>query len=136
MQTLPNTDPRFVWVDDGNPATVPTIPYDCRFVPYGQYGCDPNQPNDPYLSYATFADATAPTTQRPFKPVVVPVVQQLDQAGFSANIDWAISGTYSLKSISAWRKYDSSWAQDVDGSPAAVSSCCRRCRTGPGARFA
>ena len=27
--------------------------------------------------------------------------------------------TFSLKSISAWRKYESSWAQDVDDSPAA-----------------
>src|SRR5690349_12125140 len=54
QQTLPPTDPRFVWVDDGNPNTVPTIPYDCRFVPYGSHSCDPNRPNDPYLSYATF----------------------------------------------------------------------------------
>ena len=29
--------------------------------------------------------------QRPFKPVVVPVVQNLDQYGMSANIDWKIS---------------------------------------------
>jgi iron complex outermembrane receptor protein len=118
QQTLPATDPRYVWVDDGNPATVPTIPLDCRFVPYGQYGCDPNK-DDPYISYATFVDSTAPTNQRPFKPVVVPVVQQLDQYGMSANIDWTINENYSLKSISAWRKYESSWAQDVDNSPAA-----------------
>jgi iron complex outermembrane recepter protein len=118
VQTLPNTDPRFVWVDDGNPNTVPTIPMDCRFVPYGQYSCDPNG-GDPYRSYATFVDSTAPTNQRPFKPVVVPVVQQLDQYGMSANIDWKLSDTFSLKSISAWRKYESSWAQDVDNSPAA-----------------
>jgi iron complex outermembrane receptor protein len=119
VQTLPDTDPRYVWVDDGNPNTVPTVPFDCRFVPYGQYGCDPGNPNDPYLSYATFVDSTAPTGQRPFKPVVVPVVQTLNQYGFSANIDWKLSETYSLKSVSAWRKYDSDWAQDVDGSPAA-----------------
>jgi len=118
QQTLPSTDPRFVWADDGNPATVPTVPLDCRFVPYGQYSCDPNGGN-PYVSYATFVDSTAPTNQRPFKPVVVPVVQQLDQYGMSANIDWTISDTFSLKSISAWRKYESSWAQDVDNSPAA-----------------
>jgi iron complex outermembrane receptor protein len=118
-QTLPSTDPRYVWADDGNPNTVPTVPLDCRFVPYGQYGCDPNRPNDPYLSYATFVDSTAPTTQRPFKPVVVPVVQQLDQYGLSANLDVKLSDAWSIKSISAWRKYDSSWAQDVDNSPAA-----------------
>ena len=119
VQTLPPTDPRFVWADDGNPNTVPTVPYDCRFVPYGQYSCDPNKPNDPYLSYATFADSTAPTNQRPFKPVVVPVVQTLNQYGFSANLDINFSDTTSLKSISSWRKYNSDWAQDVDGSPAA-----------------
>ena len=118
QQTLPTTDPRYVWVDDGNPATVPTVPFDCRFVPYGQYGCDPNKDN-PYISYATFVDSTAPTNQRPFKPVVVPVVQTLNQYGLSANIDWKLSDAYSLKSISAWRKYDSDWAQDVDNSPAA-----------------
>jgi len=118
VQTLPTTDPRFVWIDDGNPNTVPTVPMDCRFVPYGQYSCDPNG-GDPYRSYATFVDSTAPTNQRPFKPVVVPVVQQLDQYGMSANIDWKLSDTFSLKSISAWRKYESSWAQDVDNSPAA-----------------
>ncbi len=118
VQTLPNTDPRFVWADDGNPNTVPTVPLDCRFVPYGQYSCDPNG-RDPYLSYATFVDSTAPTIQRPFKPVVVPVVQSLDQYGLSANLDIQLSDTYSLKSISAWRKYESSWAQDVDNSPAA-----------------
>jgi iron complex outermembrane receptor protein len=119
VQTLPSTDPRFVWADDGNPNTVPTIPYDCRFVPYGAYSCDPNQPNDPYLSYATFTDSTAPTPQRPFKPVIVPVVQQLDQYGLSANLDIKINDDFSIKSISAWRKYESSWAQDVDNSPAA-----------------
>jgi len=37
----------------------------------------------------------------------------------SSNIDWTINDAFSLKSISAWRKYESSWAQDVDGSPAA-----------------
>ena len=119
VQTSPSTDPRYVWIDDGNPNTVPTIPYDCRFVPYGANSCDPNAPNDPYLSYATFVDSTAPTNQRPFKPVVVPPVQTLNQYGFSANLDINFSETTSLKSITSWRKYTSDWAQDVDGSPAA-----------------
>ena len=121
VQTYLPGDPRLVYADDGNPNTVPGAAqfYDCKFVPYGAYSCDPNQPNDPYLSYSTFTDSTAPTIQRPFKPVIVPVVQQLDQYGLSANLDIKLSDAYSLKSISAWRKYDSSWAQDVDGSPAA-----------------
>ncbi|PZN31694.1 MAG: TonB-dependent receptor [Proteobacteria bacterium] len=111
-----------IFIDDGDPSTPP-VPYDCRFVPYGPHSCDPNQPNDPYLSYATFLDPglnpIPGLPAAPFKPVVVPPIQHLDQYGISASIDWALSDNYALKSITAWRRYDSSWAQDVDGSPLA-----------------
>ena len=107
-----------VALDDGNPAT-PVVPYDCRFVPYGPYSCDPNG-RDAYLSYANFLDPgviTNPGSPLPYKPATVPPVQTLDQYGASATVDWSLSDFYSLKSITAWRRYDSSWAQDVDGSP-------------------
>lgn len=109
--------------DDGDPNT-PEVFYDCRFVPYGPFSCDPNQPNDPYLSYATFLDTghvqfNNPGSPMPFKPAAVPPIQELDQYGVSATIDWRLSDYYALKSITAWRRYDSSWAQDVDGSPLA-----------------
>lgn len=105
-------------LDDGDPST-PIVPYDCRFVPYGPHSCDPNGRN-PYLSYATFIDPgliTNPGSPLPFKPIAVPPIQQLDQYGLSATIDWQISDNFFLKSITAWREYDSTWAQDVDGSP-------------------
>ncbi|HET9395102.1 MAG TPA: TonB-dependent receptor plug domain-containing protein, partial [Nitrospiraceae bacterium] len=108
-------------MDDGNPAT-PVVPYDCRFVPYGPHSCDPNG-GDPYRSYATFLDMgnliTNDGSPLPFKPVFVPPIQELDQYGISANLDWKLSDLYSLKSITAWRRYDSTWAQDVDNSPLA-----------------
>jgi iron complex outermembrane receptor protein len=107
-----------ITIDDGDPSTPP-VPYDCRFVPYGPFSCDPNRPNDPYLSYSTFLDPTPPTSQAPFKPLLVPPIQHLNHSGVSANIDWRISDNFSLKSITAWRQYDSSWAQDADGSPIA-----------------
>jgi len=103
-------------IDDGDPSTPP-VPYDCRFVPYGASSCDPNRPNDPYLSYATFLDPAQPTSQQPFKPLLIPPIQDLDQSGVSATIDWQLNDRFSLKSITAWRQYSSSWAQDVDGSP-------------------
>jgi len=107
---LPSSDPRYIQQNG--------VPYDCRFVPYGPYSCDPNvAKNNPYMSYATFVDSLAPTPQRPFKPSVIPPIQQLDQWGLSATVDWKINENYSLKWISSWREYDSSWAQDVDGSP-------------------
>jgi iron complex outermembrane receptor protein len=108
---LPSTDPR--WVEQGG------VPYDCRFVPYGPYSCDPNQPDDPYISYASFVDKRPGDVQRPFKPASVPPIQHLKQWGVSGTVDWEISDQYSLKWISSWREYDSSWAQDVDGSPLA-----------------
>lgn len=105
-----------ITIDDGDPAT-PVVNYDCRFIPYGPNSCDPNRPNDPYLTYSTFMDATPPTSQQPYKPVVVPPLRTLDQYGISANIDWTLSDQFSIKSITGWRRYESSWSQDVDGSP-------------------
>jgi len=107
---LPPTDPRYVQQNG--------VPYGCAFVPWGPNSCDPNvAQNNPYMSYATFVDSLAPTTQRPFKPSVIPPIQQLDQWGLSANVNWEINENYALTWISSWREYDSSWAQDVDGSP-------------------
>jgi iron complex outermembrane receptor protein len=104
--------------DPNNPSVI----YDCRFVPYGPYSCDPNGAN-PYLSYANFFDPGVTTTPGgspiPFKPTFVPAIQTLDQYGVSTQIDWSISDTSSVKSITAWRRYTSSWGNDIDGSPLA-----------------
>ena len=108
--SLPPTDPRYIQQNG--------VPYGCAFVPWGPYSCDPNvAKNNPYMSYATFVDSLAPTPQRPFKPLVIPNIQQLDQWGLSATVDWTINENYALKWISSWREYDSSWGHDVDGSP-------------------
>jgi iron complex outermembrane recepter protein len=109
VQTIPATDARFIRVNG--------VPLDCRFVPNGPNSCDPNGRNQKYISYASFADNLAPTTQRPAKPVIVPPIQQLDQHGLSAAIDWKLGENYSLKSVTAWREYDSSWGSDADNSP-------------------
>jgi iron complex outermembrane receptor protein len=110
---------RFVYATPSNTVKVNGVPYDCRFVAFGAGSCDPNHPNDPYLSYANFLDATQATSQQPYKPLLVPPIQHLNQSGVSATIDWKLNDKFSIKSITAWRQYDSSWAQDVDGSPVA-----------------
>ena len=110
---------------DGRPFLASTldptgntpVPYDSRFVPYGPNCGDPNGCNNPYLSYSTFLDAMAPSQQLPYKPASVPPIQHLTDYGLSGTIDWNLSDAFQLKSITAWRHYDSSWAQDVDGSP-------------------
>ena len=106
--------------DDGNPAT-PLVRYDCRFVPYGPKSCDPNGSNHPYISYANFIDSglvtNAGTSPMPVKPSIIPPIQHLTQYGASAIADYAINDSYSIKSITAWRRYNSSWGNDIDGSP-------------------
>jgi iron complex outermembrane recepter protein len=123
---LPSTDTRFVGYRDPNNANNATnvlVPLDCRFVPWeahflpGTQSCD--NVSNPYISYSTFVDGNKPTTQQPGKPSVVQPIQTLDQWGVSANVDWRINDGNSLKWISSYRRYDSSWAQDVDGSPLA-----------------
>jgi iron complex outermembrane recepter protein len=123
---LSPVDPRFVGYRDpnnSNPATNVLVPLDCRFVPWeagflpGTQSC--NNKNNPYITYSTFLDPGPNRASMPFRPTAVPVVQTLDQWGVSANVDWRINDNNSLKWISSYRRYDSSWAQDVDGSPLA-----------------
>lgn len=98
---------------DGNPVYLTNA-----FVPYGPYRGDPVI-NDGYVSYATYMDPHAynPDTLQRYSPVAIEPITTLDQRGVSATIDWQISDRLSLKSITAYREYQSTFAQDVDGSP-------------------
>lgn len=102
-------------IDDGNPATPP-VPYDCRFVPYGANSCD-SAGSHPYWTYSTFTDTRQPTSQDPYTPFSVPIISHLDSYGLSGNISWRVSDTLELKSITAYRNYKATFAEDADGSP-------------------
>ena len=94
------TDPRYVWVDDGNPTTVPTIPLRLPLRAYGQYSCDPNRAERsvPELRDLRRLDRAHHRSGRS-SPWSCRSVQQLDQYGLSANLDWTINDDFSLKSI-------------------------------------
>ncbi|MDR2216186.1 MAG: TonB-dependent receptor, partial [Nevskiaceae bacterium] len=131
---------------DNNPATglvsagfldgvLPAIPtgYDvawdtlgytgsaCRFIAYGPNSCDPQSPNNPYLNYSNFLDPRAPGTggyaASAWTPLSLPREQTLSSYGLSANIDWQITDTLQLQSITAWRHFNASFNDDADGSP-------------------
>ncbi|RIV82616.1 TonB-dependent receptor [Aurantiacibacter xanthus] len=102
-------------IDDGNPATAP-VPYDCRFVPYGVNSCDSAGPQ-PYWTYSTFSDTRQPTAQDPFTPFSIPIISHLDSYGLSGNITWRANENLELKSVTAYRAYKASFAEDADGSP-------------------
>ena len=59
-------------------------------------------------------------SQDPWKPLSVPAVTTFNTHGISLTADWQIGDNFSLKSITAYRKYDSSFAEDTDGSPLGV----------------
>jgi iron complex outermembrane receptor protein len=116
------------------------VPFDNRFVAYGAHRGDPTV-NDPYVTYANYIDtnngvpASGITTgcQVPFafvvgctnaltgyKPVVVPAINHLKQWGLAATIDWQILDNLQLQSITSYRYYTNTFANDDDGSPIAV----------------
>jgi iron complex outermembrane receptor protein len=74
-------------------------------------------PADPYQSYANYLDPNPRSDTRPFSPVAVPPIMGIDQWGISGKIVWEINDNFSLTSITAYREYDSEWAQDADASP-------------------
>ncbi len=113
--------PAFLPGKDGNP-----VPFDCRFVPAGQYSCDSLSSSvyggDPrYISYANFLDATAPTSQAPFKPYSALQNQDFNGWGIMGNIKFDISDTMQLYWIGAWREYTSKFGQDQDASTVPIA---------------
>jgi iron complex outermembrane recepter protein len=80
------------------------VPYDERFLP----------PNE-FTSYAAFGGRTGSTLYS-WEPKTTTF-----NWGTAATIDWKISDTLSLKSITAYRAFDSRWVEDNDVSPLAGS---------------
>jgi iron complex outermembrane receptor protein len=81
-------------------------------------------PDNPFVTYASYCDnglAVAfpggPGVANPFGSFCIPPVNSIEQRGFSANMNFQLSETLSLTSISAYREYEAQFAEDVDGSP-------------------
>ena len=117
---LANNDPTRPWLAGTNGQPVPL---NCRFVPYGVNSCDTTPAGyDPrYISYANYTDLAVPDSQRPFKPAVETPKSNLDNYGFAGTIDWTLSDSMEIKSITSYRRYTANWTYDSDGSPIAAS---------------
>ncbi|MDR2214641.1 MAG: TonB-dependent receptor [Nevskiaceae bacterium] len=103
------------------------VPYDDRFVPYGQFRADTVM-NDPFVSYANFINPGVTYT-----PLDVPgtpgsnngtfyatPANTSDSWGASATIDWKVPDRGAVKSITAYREYETLSGADNDGSPVAI----------------
>jgi iron complex outermembrane receptor protein len=97
------------------------VAYDNKFVPYGPNAGDPNHPNDPFLSYATFIDpGQGEAIEAGWKPVVVPPINHYRSWGVGGTIDYRFNDDWSIKSITGFRYFDNSFAEDTPSSPIGV----------------
>jgi iron complex outermembrane receptor protein len=102
------------------------IPFDCRFVPAGPYSCDALSStvyggDRRFISYANFLDATAPTSQAPFKPYAALQNQDFNGWGIHGNVEFDLSDNMQLVWIGAWREYTTKFGQDQDASPVPIA---------------
>jgi iron complex outermembrane receptor protein len=118
-------------VDDQSPVQANTIlyarpdglsvngvPYSNIFVPYGPNSGDPNHPNDPFLSYATYTDlGNGNAVEAKWKPVVVPPINYYRTYGIGGTIDYKLSSDWAIKSITAFRYFYNSFAEDTGSAP-------------------
>jgi iron complex outermembrane receptor protein len=84
-------------------------------------------PSNPFVTYSSFCDngLASPAfsaggndgVPNPFGAFCIPPVNSIEQHGFSANMNFNLTETLSLVSISAYREYQAEFAEDVDGSP-------------------
>lgn len=81
----------------------------CMFLAYGAASCDPLSPNDPYVSYADYTD--------PRTGLTIPRERSLESTDMALNVDWDLTDDLQLQSITAFRKYESSFSGDYDASP-------------------
>jgi iron complex outermembrane receptor protein len=83
-------------------APIGSVPWDSRYVP-----------SDPYVSYASFYNERPDGTVVYFEPTTDTKVW-----GTALTVDWTLSDSLALKSITSYREFDSRWAEDNDTSPA------------------
>jgi iron complex outermembrane receptor protein len=92
----------------GNATGSPFITYS----PYGNYAQD-GFTRSPYVSYATYLSAAPRDGTAPYS---VPDRNAISGYGFSAQIDYELTDSLSLKSITAYRHYDTRYSFD-EGTP-------------------
>ena len=98
--------------------SVNGVPYSNIFVPYGANAGDPNHPNDPFLSYATYVDlGNGQPAEAKWKPVVVPPINHYRTYGIGGTIDYKLNDDWAIKSITAFRYFYNSFAEDTGSAP-------------------
>jgi iron complex outermembrane receptor protein len=97
----------------------------CAFVPAGPYSCDTggnlNGWDSRFVSYSNFMDGMAPTTQAPYKPYFALPITNFNGWGVAGNLTYNVTDDVNLVYIGSYRKYESKFGQDQDGTPLPVA---------------
>jgi iron complex outermembrane receptor protein len=97
------------------------VPYDSRFVTGGSYSNYATYINDGLSTPSPlFQGGTTGADTDVYKPYVIEPINSLQSSDASINIDWQVTDNISILSVSSFRKYDNSFAEDTDGSPLAT----------------
>lgn len=110
---LPNpAGPPLIWENLAIPGMA-TGTVGCSFIAYGSNTCDPRSPNNPYVNYSSYNDPRTGLTLRR--------TQYVKAKGASMNIDWDVSDSLKIQSITGYREYDSGFTSEQDGTPFPVA---------------
>jgi iron complex outermembrane receptor protein len=131
-QPAVNFDPRSTGLSrdvSGTPLLVgkngQPVPIDCRFVPAGPYSCDTGGNlqgwNPRFVSYSNFMDAMTPSAQAPFKPYFSLPITKFQGWGVHGNLTFNLNEAVNLVYIGSYRKYNSKFGQDQDGTPVPIA---------------
>lgn len=93
----------------GTSAGSPFISYS----PYGNYALDTFS-SSPYINYATYTDPNPVDGTAAFS---IPPVSRVASYGGSADISYRLTDDMSVRSITAFQRYDSDWSYDTDTTP-------------------
>lgn len=85
-----------------DPSILGNVPFGPQYIPA-----------DPFVSYASFTNVRPDGTHVFFAPVTDTTVW-----GSNLTVDWRLGENLTLKSITAYREFDSRWVEDNDTSPA------------------
>jgi len=97
------------------------VAYDSRFVTGGQYYNYATYINDGASTPSPlFQGGTRGADTNAYKPYVIDPVNTLHSWDTSLNLDWKITDRISLLSVTSYRTYKNSFAEDTDGSPLAA----------------
>jgi iron complex outermembrane receptor protein len=120
-----------IYFDNNNNGTFQAgidVPFDSRFVTGGTYHNYATYINDGRSTPSPLFQGGSPGLANTdvYKPYVIDPVNTLKSWDMAVNLNWQISDTLSLLSVSSYRTYTNTFAEDTDGSPLAAQQLLQR----------